>query len=425
MATLATLKLSLELDLKARLLHGLLDVGLGGVEFLGVAVHLEGRGDARAAAGGRGLRRQGLFPLPHEALLHGLVGEVYAQAEVVVHLARDLALRVHLGAADLDVVRPRRHLEEGGVLPDLEDALGLLAATLGRAHLDAEVALHHEAAREVPLELLRRPGAPLHLGCVVLRAQHDVLEALALVPRPRRDHLDGADVNARLVRQLFRELVPPLGVGHAPRVLPRLAPETLVIVRVALLARHREAAAVAHARRVVVLPRLDDGVEVAVAEQQHNAHEPGAALARLAVHVHHVRRVGVQPGLGALVERHYGLERRHAVVPERVALHAALEHRRVVGASRLAAEIIHPVMPRVLRLQESPQLVARVPEEVLQPRGGEAVHDDAPREVRQVQVEAVAIIAPLLVGHGLAAKVEAGVARAAARRAAPHGVPPL
>ena len=101
-----------------------------------------------------------------------------------------------------------------------------------------------------------------------------------------------------------------------------------------------------------------------------------------------------QEGVDVLAEQPQHGQRARVVVLEGEALDGGEVPFEVVGA--LDAEVVDAVVARVARVEEALHLGHGVAVHALDARGGEAHGDEPRRDVRQVQVEAVLLEAPLL-----------------------------
>jgi len=144
----------------------------------------------------------------------------------------------------------------------------------------------------------------------------------------------------------------------------------------------------------------------------------GAHPPHLAVNADDVFRVRGEPGVHVGAKARHDFEHARVVVLKGEAHDAAAKVAGVVRA--LGAEVVDAVAAGVPRLEKALHLRQRVAVQAFAAHARVAHGDDAPRDVRQVEVKAVGDEAPLLLGHERAQLLQRRAkAHAHGRRAEP------
>jgi len=182
------------------------------------------------------------------------------------------------------------------------------------------------------------------------------------------------------------------------RQLSPLSLDLLVVADVAALAGRLNAlkllADICVGPPVAKIVQAVGGAEDTRLNEPDTDHGAGATLAALAVHHDHIVGMLAQPGAHRIRKLQHLLDGGHVVVVDENSLHPIVEVRRVVRL--LAAKVVDAVPLAVLRVEEMRHLVDGVAVGGPEPRAGEAGGNDPVRDVGEVKVEAVLLVAPLV-----------------------------
>lgn len=157
---------------------------------------------------------------------------------------------------------------------------------------------------------------------------------------------------------------------------PAVPPELFIEDHELALTGNRESLVVRDALAIVNLKCLHCALGDTCANEGYTSHQPSTTFTGLAVHVHHIFGIRVQPRLHTIRKCNHRFQRRSIVVLKRIPFNSSVKYRSIVTPSIFAAEVVHFIMIFVMFVHESFNFHSGVAIHVLQPSSGKTMNNN-------------------------------------------------